>query len=98
MEKKMNIIPILSISFFIIVKLFIIKGKCTVKAFFLDKSIDIIRKNENYSEEKLDEIRYGLEGIYVTITKAIIILFLSSIFHIAKEFIMFAVLYKIIRL
>lgn len=69
-----------------------------MKNFFLNKSIEIVRKNENYSEEKLDEIRYGLEAIYITITKAIIILILSSILHITLEFVIFAILYKIIRL
>lgn len=68
-----------------------------MKKFILDKCISIIKQNNNYNETKLEEIRYGLEGIYLTITKIIIISIISIILGIFKEFLIFLGIYTIIR-
>lgn len=68
-----------------------------MKNYFLDKSITLINNKYNYDEIKLEEIRYGLEAIYLTITKAIVIFLLSYILNIFKELIIFLLLFNIIR-
>ena len=41
---------------------------------FIECSLKAVKnKYPNYSEERLDELRYGLEGLYLLITKSIII-------------------------
>lgn len=69
-----------------------------MKNVILNNAIKLIKENKNFSDEKLLEIRYGLESIYLTITKFIIILILSIFFKITKEFLIFTIFYNIIRL
>lgn len=68
-----------------------------MKNYVLDKSIYIINRKYNYDEIKLEEIRYGLEGIYLTITKAIIIFSIALILGILKELLIFLLFFNIIR-
>lgn len=68
-----------------------------MKKFVLDKCMNIIKKNMQYSDTKLEEIRYGLEGIYLTITKVVIISILCIILGIFKEFLIFLIIYSIMR-
>ncbi len=59
---------------------------------------EITNKNKNYSKEKIDEIMYGIEGLYLTITKAIVIFLVAIIFNIFKELILLLLTYNFIRL
>ena len=59
---------------------------------------EIIEKYPNYNNDKIDEIMYGLEGIYLTITKTIIIFFIAFILGITKELFFLLVAFNIIRL
>lgn len=59
---------------------------------------NIKKQYPKYSEDKLDEIMYGVEGIYLTITKSIIILALSLILGIFKELMYLLVAFNFIRL
>ena len=69
-----------------------------MKRKFLDCSLAIIRKNNSTIDDvKLEEIAYGLEGIYLTVTKIVIIFTLAFILGIAKEVLLLLVLYNIIR-
>ena len=68
-----------------------------MKKLILDKCINIVKQNNDYDETKLAEIRYGLEGIYLTITKILIISTISLILGIFKEFLIFLGIYTIIR-
>ena len=68
-----------------------------MKTKIINSSINLIKKNGNYSEEKLAEIKYGLEGIYLTISKLIIIGLIAYILGIFKEVIIFLALYNVIR-
>ena len=60
--------------------------------------INIKKNNPNYTEEKLEIISYGLESLYLTITKIIIIILLAIILKIFKEVIYLILFYNIIRL
>ena len=68
-----------------------------MKTKIINSSINLIKKNGNYSEEKLVEIKYGLEGVYLTISKLIIIGLIAYILGIFKEVIIFLALYNVIR-
>ena len=68
-----------------------------MKDFIIDKCVNYIKKYNDYSNDDIDIIRYGLEGIYLTITKVLIIIILSFILGIFKEVIIFLILFNIIR-
>lgn len=55
-------------------------------------------KNKNYSDEKQEVIRYGLESIYILITKTIFIFLVAYILGIFKEVLIFSLLYNLIRM
>lgn len=57
----------------------------------------IYKYNPNYSKEKMEEIEYGLEGIYLTFTKLIIIFLIAIILGITKEMIILMIIYNIFR-
>lgn len=69
-----------------------------MKKFILDKCMNIIKENKNYDETKLAEIKYGLEGIYLMITKLIIISFLAIILGIFKNMLIFILIYTFMRM
>ena len=68
-----------------------------MKKMIINYAMNLIEKNGNYDEEKLSIIKYGLEGLYLTITKLIIIFLLAYILNIFKEMIIFLLIYNIIR-
>ena len=69
-----------------------------MKQKFVDKCISIIQSNnENLSKKELDKMRYGLEGLYLTITKIIVIFIISSILNIFKETILLILIFNGIR-
>lgn len=68
-----------------------------MKEKFLNSSINLIKKNNNYTEDELEIISYGLEGLYLTITKMIIIIILGLILGILKEIFLLLIFYNIIR-
>ena len=68
-----------------------------MKSLFLNNSINFLKKYNKYSEEDIEKLLYGLEGLYLTITKMIIIFIASIILNIFKEVIMILVLFNIIR-
>lgn len=69
-----------------------------MKKVFLNGCLRIIKKNDStISDEKLDEIRYGLEGIYLTITKTIFIFVLSYLLGIFREMIIMLIVFNILR-
>ena len=68
-----------------------------MKHLFLNYSLDFICKYHSYSDFDKKKLIYGLEGIYLTITKLIILLLLSIVLHIFKEFVLITFLFNIIR-
>ncbi len=69
-----------------------------MKQKFLSYCLNIIKENKtDINEIKLDEIRYGLEAIYITITKTIVIFSLALIFNIFREMILLLIFFNILR-
>ena len=65
---------------------------------FLNKSMTSIKfKFPEYDQDKLDEISYGLEALYITFTKTIVILGISLILNIIKDVVCILISYNIIR-
>ena len=69
-----------------------------MKNFVMNKSINYIQKHTDYDDIKIKEIKYGLEGIYLTITKLFVIFTLSIILGIFKEMIIYMLIYNILRI
>lgn len=68
-----------------------------MKEKFLDFCITFLQKNNDYSELEIKKLRYGLEGIYLTLTKTVIILLVSVILNIFLETLICILLFNIIR-
>ena len=49
------------------------------------------------TEEDIEKLKYGLEGLYLTLTKTIIIILLAIVLNILKETILLLLLFNIIR-
>ncbi len=69
-----------------------------MKEVIINGIMNNISKNCNYDDIKLREIRYGIETIYLTITKAIIITIIAFILGTIKELLLFSLLYGILRM
>ena len=69
-----------------------------MKESFLKSSTKFIKKyNSNYTDEDIEKIKYGLEGLYLTITKIVIIIILSLILGITKELLLVLLFFNLIR-
>ena len=69
-----------------------------MKKKILNHCIKIVKdKYPEYDEDKLEVISYGLESIYLTFTKIIIIFILAIILNIWKEVLLLLVFYNLIR-
>ena len=69
-----------------------------MKELFLNHTINFIAANQDgLSDEEREKLAYGLEGIYLTITKMIIILLIALLLGFLKEFIISLILFNIIR-
>ena len=64
---------------------------------FLDFSINLIEKYQNISEGDIPKLRYGLEGLYLTFTKMIVIFLLAIVLGIFKEILILLFFFNIIR-
>lgn len=68
-----------------------------MKSLFLNNSLEFLKKYKDYSDEEIDMLLYGLEGLYLTITKLIVILLVSILLGILKQVIIILFLFNIIR-
>ena len=69
-----------------------------MKEKFLNGSIKRIKKKyPEYDEEKIEIIAYGLEALYITITKTVVIFGVALILGILKETLLIMISYNIIR-
>lgn len=69
-----------------------------MKKLLLGNIIKFIKNNnKDITKLQLEEVEYGLESIYLTITKMIIIFSLAAILNIFKEVIMLTIFYNVIR-
>ena len=65
---------------------------------FLNISMNAIKKKyPDYSDEKLAEIEYGLEALYITFTKTIVITLISILLGVIKEVFFVLLFYNILR-
>jgi len=69
-----------------------------MKEVIINKTINTIKKYYNYDETKLLEIRYGLESLYLSIIKIVVIVLISIITHTIKELCLLFLFYGILRL
>ena len=70
-----------------------------MKKKILNHCIKIVKyKYPQYDEDKLEVISYGLESIYLTFTKIIIIFILAIILNIWKEVLLLLTFYNLIRI
>lgn len=70
-----------------------------MKKYIINKCINLVRSiYPEYNESKLDEIRYGLESIYLSLTKVIVILTVCFLLGIFKEAILLLLFFNGIRL
>ena len=65
-------------------------GDGSMKKVIMNKCMELVRKyNTDKTENDFEIIQYGLEGLYLTVSKLIVIILLSIIFGIWKEVIIF---------
>ncbi len=70
-----------------------------MKELVIGSSINLIKKQcPKYDEIKLEEIKYGLSSLYITITKTIVICAIAFILGILKELVIFTIIYNVIRM
>ena len=69
-----------------------------MKDLIINSAISNIENNCNYTKEKLAEIKYGLAGLYSTVTKTIVIFSISYFLGTLKSLLTLMVLYSILRL
>lgn len=68
-----------------------------MKEIFLKNSISFITHYKKYTKDDIEKLKYGLEGIYLTFYKLIIILFISFLLGTLQKTIIFLLLFNIIR-
>lgn len=69
-----------------------------MKQKFLNYSLSLIHAYyPNYDDIRLAELRYGLEGFYLSVSKLIVIIALSLILGIFKEMLIMLIIFNILR-
>ena len=70
-----------------------------IKKFVISKSMKVIKNYyPNYGKEQLEKIQYGLEAIYLSLTKIVVITLLSLILGIFKETFIILLLFNLLRM
>lgn len=68
-----------------------------MKKKFLNSSMNLITKNRNYTDDEVDIIAYGLETVYLMVTKMVVIFGVAYLLGVIKEVLLLLVTYNIIR-
>ena len=68
-----------------------------MKKKFLNYSVNIIASNYDFDDIRLEEISYGLETLYLTVTKLVVIFGLAYLLGILKEVVLLLLCYNLIR-
>ncbi len=68
-----------------------------MKRKIIEGMMNLIKKNYDYSDEKLLEIKYGLDGLYLTLTKTIIIIIISVLAKTINELLLIMLFYSVLR-
>lgn len=70
-----------------------------MKKLIINKCMELVTAyNKDLSQRDIDKIKYGLEGLYLTITKLIFIIIISIILGIWKETLLLILIFNGIRL
>ena len=70
-----------------------------MKQYIMNHAMHVVKNNyPDYNQDKLDEIRYGLEGIYLSITKTIVILLATLLLGIFKEAVIVLLFFNFLRM
>lgn len=70
-----------------------------MKKLIINKCMELVTTyNKDLSQRDIDKIKYGLEGLYLTITKLIFIIIISIILSIWKETLLLILIFNGIRL
>ena len=69
-----------------------------MKELLLDNITNKIKDYYKYDEVKLKEIRYGLETLYISIVKLLVVFVISIFIHTTKELCIFYISFSIIRM
>lgn len=73
-------------------------GGVILRDYVIGNSINIIKKqNPNYSDERLEELKYGLSIIYILVTKSIIIFSIAYFLGLFKELFIFMIIYSLVK-
>ena len=68
-----------------------------IKNFVVNHSMNLINDLNKYDKIQLEEIKYGIESIYLTLSKVIVILVISYLLGLIKEAILFLLIFNILR-
>ena len=68
-----------------------------MKERFVNGCMNIISYNKNLSNYEIDKYRYGLEGLYLTITKIVFIIIVALLLGIFKETLLLILIFNGIR-
>ena len=68
-----------------------------MKKYVLKKTLSFIKKYKSFTPEQEEIVVYGLEGLYILLTKSIGIFTLAYILGILKETLIFTLIYNLIR-
>ena len=68
-----------------------------MKKKFLNSSMKLISRDGKYNDEQLEIIAYGLEAVYLTFTKTIVIFLIAYVLGLFKEMLMLLISYNVIR-
>ena len=68
-----------------------------MREYVINKQIGFIQKYNNFDKDKIEIIKYGLESIYILITKTVIVLTVSYFLGLLKETLIFLLFYNCIR-
>ena len=69
-----------------------------IKNFVINNYMNAVIDLNKYNKEQLEEIKYGIESIYIAVSKIVVILLISFILGLFKETILFLVLFNILRI
>lgn len=72
-------------------------GKNMKKKFLNNSMKEIRNKFPEYNDDKLEEIEYGLEAIYIVLTKTVVIFALAIILNIFREVFFTLLFYNLLR-
>lgn len=68
-----------------------------MKKKFLNSAMGLISKNKQYTKEEIEIMEYGLETIYLTVTKSVVIFALAYLLDVFVEMFLLLISYNIIR-